>query len=162
MSARRLMPIVPLWLLATLGCSLVTGKMNPKAAVTTSIRDAHPIADWLAYSLRNSQPVAVRTLALRPGYFRFNAQSYCLKAGKWGPTQGGGYLMAPLKGPRAKLIRNILRRSVRYPGILQKHIQRLLWGIEFDANFSKYSLTFQASVRPLLTAAEILFLTFLF
>src|SRR2546428_1745196 len=56
---------------------------------------------------------------LRPGAYRYEAQSYCLHAGTHAPGRGEGYLYAPLRGPRAPIIRNLLRRSVQHPEIHQ-------------------------------------------
>ncbi len=64
-----------------------------------------------------------------PGHYMMESQSYCLKAGTYGPSKGDGYLLAPLKGPWSGIIRNVLRRSVLYPEIPQREIQLLLWAI---------------------------------
>src|SRR5436190_369991 len=46
---------------------------------------------------------------LSPGAYTLRVRSYCLHAGRHGPTKGKGYLYAPLKGGRASLIQKILR-----------------------------------------------------
>jgi hypothetical protein len=66
-----------------------------------------------------------------------------------------GYLLAPLKGSKAGLIKNILSRYGAHPEIDQKDVQTLIWGIEASAKFSSYSPDFQARVTPLLTPEEI-------
>lgn len=148
-------------LLMTLAsCSLLReGRITPKDAVTTSIKDAYPIATWLEYYTAIRSPVKGTNFDLAPGYYTFDIQSYCLKAGKYAPTEGAGYLIAPLKGERAKIIRNILRHSEEHPSIKQRDIQRLLWGIETGANFKNYNRLFQIRVSPLLTPTEIALLS---
>ena len=72
---------------------------------------------------------------LAPGYYRFENQSYCLKAGTHGPGGGDGYLFAPPEGPAGVAITTILRRSVEKPHIEQHDIQVLLWAIIARSKF---------------------------
>jgi hypothetical protein len=125
--------------------------------VTTSIDDALAIAFWLKDLPDYQQPIEPETynFELKPGYYRFTVQSYCLKAGTHGPTKGSGYLLAPLKGKRSDLVYNIVERSVDHPEIQQHDIQVLLWGIIYNEKFTDYPLDFQNRVRPLLSTAEI-------
>ncbi len=148
-------------LLVTLaGCSFLIGRrITPKGAVTTNIKDAYAIASWLEHYTAIRSPVKGTSFDLAPGYYTFDIQSYCLKVGKYAPTEGAGYLISPLKGERAKIIRNILLRSEAHPDIKQRDIQRLIWGIETGANFKNYNMSFQIRVSPLLTPAEIALLS---
>ncbi len=125
--------------------------------VTTSIDDALPVAFWLKNLDEYYEPVepAAYDFNLEPGYYKFIVQSYCLKAGTYGPSKGDGYLLAPLKGKRADLVYNIVARSSEYPAIEQHDIQVLLWGIIYGTKFTDYDISFQNRVRPLLTGAEI-------
>lgn len=125
--------------------------------VTTSIDDAFPVAFWLKDLHEELEPVEPENydFNLEPGYYTFKLQSYCLKAGTYGPTKGRGYLIAPLLGKRSDLVYNIISKSVNHPEIEQHDIQVLLWGIIYGAKFTDYSIDFQNRVRPLLTAAEI-------
>lgn len=93
---------------------------------------------------------------LRPGFYKLNAESYCLYAGKYGPGKGDGYLYSPLKGSRAGNIRNILQRSVARPEIPQQDIQVLLWAILSRTKISDLSPNIQAAAGKLLTPEEIL------
>lgn len=152
--------IFAVFLMTLSGCSILRGgRITPTDAVTTNIKDAYPIASWLEHYTAIRSPVKGTSFDLAPGYYTFDIESYCLKAGKYAPTEGAGYLIAPLKGERAEIIRNVLQRSGEHPGIRQRDIQRLLWGIESGANFKKYNLSFQIQVSPLLTPAEIAFLS---
>jgi hypothetical protein len=125
--------------------------------ITTSIDDAFPVAFWLKNLSEEMEPVEPENydFNLEPGYYTFKLQSYCLKAGTYGPTKGRGYLIAPLLGKRSDLVYNIVSKSVNHPEIEQQDIQVLLWGIIYGAKFTDYSIDFQNRVRPLLTAAEI-------
>jgi hypothetical protein len=129
---------------------------NADSAVTTNIDDTYPIVTWLDAVDEESLPLQVpSTLDLAPGYYRADLQSYCLHAGTYAPTQGAGYLLAPLAGSQAELIQSILDRSVGYPDIDQRDIQRLIWGIEAGVNFLDYPTDFIARVQPLLTQEDI-------
>lgn len=68
---------------------------------------------------------------LQPGYYRMQAQSYCLHAGTYGPSgeQGDGYIYAPPLGPAKDTIMAIVRNSVLHPEIEQRDVQLLLWAI---------------------------------
>jgi hypothetical protein len=126
--------------------------------VTTSIDDAWPVAFWLKDIDMERTPIEPETYDfnnLGPGYYRFTVQSYCLKAGTYGPTKGSGYLLAPLKGKRSDLVYNVVNRSVSHPEIEQHDIQVFLWGIIYGSKFTDYSLEFQNKIRPLLTPEEI-------
>lgn len=127
----------------------------PREAVTTGINDTNPTSPWASVFLKDLKPASVRSTRFGPGYYRLRLQSYCLHAGTYGPTQGDGYLLAPIKGDRAGLISSILVRSVTHPEIQQDDIQRLLWGIEAYTPFADYPGDFQQRVRPLLNEGEI-------
>jgi len=127
----------------------------PREAVTTGINDTQPTSPWLNVFLKDLKPASLRSARFGSGYHRLRLQSYCLHAGTYGPTQGDGYLLAPIKGDRADLISSILERSVGHPEIEQEDIQRLLWGIEAYTPFTDYPGDFQQRVRPLLNEDEI-------
>ena len=138
------------------GCSILSGgKVKPTDAITTNIKDAYPIAHWLEYYTNIRSAEEGTNFNLSPGYYTFDIQSYCLKAGTYAPIAGSGYLIAPLKGERAKIIANVLRKSENHPNINQRDIQRLIWGIETGVNFRKYSTSFQLKVGPVLSPGEI-------
>lgn len=78
----------------------------PREAVTTSIHDALPVAQLLGRFLQGIATVPSRSTRFPAGYFGMHLQSYCLHAGTYGLTKGDGYLLAPLEGDRAPLIRS--------------------------------------------------------
>lgn len=125
--------------------------------ITTSITDAYPVAFWLKDLDKYFKPTVLDEYpsSFSTGYYRIKLQSYCLKAGTYGPTYGDGYLFSPLKGKRSKTVSNIIKKSIEHPDISQQDIQILLWGIIYGAKFTDYSIDFQNRVRPLLTLEEI-------
>lgn len=126
-------------------------------AITTSIKDAYPTAYWLSgldknLSYENSTQFS---LNLGAGYYRYRFNTFCLRAGTYEPTKGAGYLVAPIKGSKAQLIKNILGRYYEHPEISQNDVQLLLWGIEAGQKFSIFDAAFQIRVAPLLKPEEI-------
>src|SRR5688572_11332571 len=87
--------------------------------VTTSIKDAYPSALWLNGLDKNyNLTVGERfSSSLGSGYYKFRFNTFCLHAGTYAPTEGSGYLLAPLKGSKAELIKNILARYSQHPEI---------------------------------------------
>ncbi|MEO8514432.1 MAG: hypothetical protein ABI543_12800 [Ignavibacteria bacterium] len=126
-------------------------------AVTTSIKDAYPSALWLNgldKKISYDQNAGFN-LNLGAGYYRYKFNTFCLHAGTYAPTEGSGYLVAPLKGSKAELIKSILGRYYEHPEIEQTDVQMLVWGIEAGQKFSNYDAAFQYRVAPLLKPEEI-------
>ena len=92
---------------------------------------------------------------LTPGAYEANLESFCLHAGTHGPSQGDGYLYAPLKGSKASIIRSLLQRTAQHPEIPQTQVQLLIWAIEARSKFSDLSPKLQRAALTLLTAKEI-------
>ncbi len=126
-------------------------------AVSTSIKDAYPSAYWLSGLDKQLNVDQDESFSpnLSPGYYKFRFNTFCLHAGAYAPTEGAGYLVAPLKGTKANLIKSILGRYPDHPDIDQKDVQLLVWGIEANQKFSAYPVDFQARVQPLLNAEDI-------
>jgi hypothetical protein len=126
-------------------------------AVTTSIKDAYPRALWMK-SLENRLRLKGGvnfSPELDAGYYRYRFNTFCLQAGTYAPTEGSGYLVAPLKGSKAKLIKDIIMRYTEHPEIDQKDVQMLIWCIETKMKFSMLPPDFQLKVKPLLKPEEI-------
>src|SRR4030095_15985584 len=128
-----------------------------ESAVSTTIKDAYPSALWLN---QLDKQMSFRTdtrfsADLSGGYYKFRFNTFCLHAGTYAPTEGSGYLVAPLKGAKSGLIKDILSRYSEHPEIDQKDVQMLIWGIEAGQKFSNYDLSFQARVTPLLKPEDI-------
>lgn len=91
----------------------------------------------------------------RPGLFAFKTKSYCLKAGTYAPTKGDGYLLAPLKGPKAEVVRKILHGTYTHPEITQREIQVLLWAIIARTKISDMSRDYQVTAAKLLSPKDL-------
>lgn len=127
----------------------------PGKSVTTTINDALPVVSYLDF-YNTMEPDSVFDLSnMKPGYYRGKIQSYCVKAGTYGPTKGSGYLIAPLLGKNADMIESILDKSVQHPEIDQKDIQLLLWAIEAGTKFDDIPDGLKLRVKPLLSASDI-------
>ena len=111
--------------------------MEEKPAISTSLKDAVTEVPFLDDF--NPKDMSLMTWLPRgsggqfklahSGVFRFKSQSYCLHAGTYAPTEGDGYLYAPIAGPRAMIIKAILERTWNHPEIEQHNIQTLIWAI---------------------------------
>ena len=92
---------------------------------------------------------------LGPGAWRGALESYCLHAGVHGPGKGEGYLLAPLRGPRAEVIGQILRETVAHPELAQEDIQALIWGILARGKISDMPNALRTAAQAVLTPAQI-------
>lgn len=137
--------------------------LQSEPPITTSLSDAVTEVPFLDdYDLDGAIPMSTlpRTpdggfVLEHPGHFIFEAKSYCLGPGKYSPSGKYGYLYAPLKGPWADIVRNILQRSVNHPEIPQRDIQVLLWAIISRTKISDMSAEMQQTATKLLTPEEI-------
>ena len=92
---------------------------------------------------------------LQQGYYSYQAQSYCLKAGTQGPSKGYGYMYAPTKGPADDAVMTIARGAVNRPEIDQREIQVLLWAIIAHAKFEDLQTNLKATAAKLLTPRQL-------
>ena len=137
--------------------------LGQKDPITTSLPDAK----WGDASKDGFTPrEATRSLmtlqrtpnggfVLQPGYYAFDGQSYCLKAGTHGPGGGDGYIYAPPKGPAEDAVMTIVRNSVNRPEIPQSKIQQLLWAIIARAKFEDLQGDIKAVASQLLTPRQL-------
>lgn len=130
--------------------------------LTTSLEDVRremPLLDGETFSV--AQPLTslpqnhAGAYQALPGFYSATLESYCLKPGTHGPGGGEGYGYATLAGPRADAIDKILRRTVQYPQIPQRDIQKLLWGIIAQTQLKKMSDEVQEAASQLLNEDEI-------
>ncbi|MEP3051563.1 MAG: hypothetical protein ABJP48_01110 [Erythrobacter sp.] len=133
-----------------------------KQAISTSIEDAtfgDPSRDGF-------DPGTPRDLASLPradkggfeleaGYFTMVAQSYCLRAGTYGPSGGDGYLYAPVKGSARKIVTAILQNANDHPDIAQRDIQVLLWAVVARARFENLNSRLKVVAARLLTERQL-------
>ncbi|PYQ46961.1 MAG: hypothetical protein DMF59_20150, partial [Acidobacteria bacterium] len=142
--------------------------LGNEPTLTTNLKDARTEIAFLD----EFQPIFPRPLPaprtgglidLPAGAYAYVAQSYCLRPGAYGPghvergvaKNGSGYLYAPLRGPRAAIIGNVLKRSADHPEIGQKDIQVLLWAIIARTKIQEMPPERQRVAALLLTPEEI-------
>jgi len=65
----------------------------------------------------------------RAGFYEQDFQSFCLQAGVHVPSEGYGYIYAPIKGPMASAFRIVMVESARHPEIPRDDVQHLLWNM---------------------------------
>src|SRR5579864_2059145 len=140
----------------------VTQLLNGEA-ITTSLSDAvtgipflNDYTSGLARDLNSIPHNSRGEFDLISGSYWYDGRSYCLHAGKRAPTSGSSYLYAPLKGPRAPIIEDILRNSAAHLEVPQPTVQQLIWAILARAKISDMSPELQASAAKLLSPTEIL------
>ena len=132
--------------------------------ITTSFKDAS-VDNSLPESFGNDKkytPLYQLTqneeggFKLCPGYYEMTNKSYCLKAGTHGPSQGDGYMFAPVLGPKDNIVTSILKMSAKHSEIPQRDVQVLLWAIIAKSKFKDMSGKLKLTAGLLLTAKEIL------
>ena len=155
------MPIPPILDIPDLD-SILGDLLKGEPPISTSLEDAVtevPFLDEFDPDIITPLTVLERApngdYLLQPGLFKLNAQSYCLHAGTYAPGRGEGYLYTPLKGSRAEVIRNILRRSLDHPEVPQQDIQVLIWAILARTKIADMSSDMQRTANSLLTSDEI-------
>ncbi len=92
---------------------------------------------------------------LMPGRYSNDLETFCLHAGSHGPGHGEGYLYAPLKGPWAYIIRDILKNSETHPEFEQREIQYLVWAVLARTKLSDMNTDMQRIARQLLSDEQI-------
>lgn len=134
-----------------------------KHPITTSLNDVKWMeADKDGFTPREAERslmVLQRTpnggFILQPGYYIFQDQSYCLKAGTHGPGGGDGYAYAPPMGPAEEAVMTIVRKSVNHPGIAQHEIQVLLWAIIARSKFEDLQPKLKLTAALLLSKEQL-------
>ncbi|MGQ9472264.1 MAG: hypothetical protein ACUVR0_11330 [Candidatus Aminicenantales bacterium] len=135
--------------------------LQEEPPVSTSLTDAvYDITFLDAYNPKQGafmsfMPVTPQgSLPLLTGLWEGQFESYCLKAGTYGPGEGDGYAYAPLKGKQAEIVSSILRNSVFHPEVVQQDIQLLLWAIIARSKLSECSKELQKTAKVLMTPKE--------
>lgn len=95
------------------------------------------------------------TWKLNPGYYEFHIQTYCAHAATYGPSQGMGYVTGFYKGKQAKLLQDIMKRSVKFRDLPQTNIQELVWAILAKAKPKNLQGGARKAAETLLTKEEI-------
>jgi outer membrane protein OmpA-like peptidoglycan-associated protein len=112
--------------------------------ISTSIRDVNKRVDLpdsfgdnqVFRPLHRRPHTASGGWEITPGFYELRSRSYCIKAGTHAPSNGDGYLYAPLKGRQADIVQTILAGSAVHDEIDQHDVQVLLWAIIARSDFS--------------------------
>lgn len=141
----------------------VAAILNKKPAISTSLDDVK-MDGFLPETFANDSVFAPifqlqRTpnggFVLQYGFYEYQAQSYCLKAGTHGPGGGDGYMYAPPLGPMEDIVMTVVRNSVNQPNIQQRDIQLLLWSIIAHAKFEDLQNNIKVVAARLLTPRQL-------
>ena len=92
---------------------------------------------------------------LEEGVFGAHLEGYCLQPGASRGRGDIGYGDAPLKGPLADVIHNILRNRSLHPNVTQEHTQALIWAIIARTPFEDLPAELQQTGRVLLSNSEL-------
>lgn len=141
----------------------VDGFLKESPPVTTSLADAVTEVP----SLDGFEPKTVAPMRelprglqggflLMPGVWEMEVRSYCLQSGTHAPSRGTGHSYAPLKGPKADIVRHVLQSSALHPEIPQRDVQVLLWAILARTPITKMPRGYQLTAAKLLTPKELL------
>src|SRR5580658_923860 len=115
--------------------------------ITTGFGDTHAATNLPAGFGDNLTPLplaqqprdASGAYLLAPGFYEMTARSYCLHAGDRGPSQGDGYLYAPMAGSATGVIEALIRNSEAKTDIPQTTVQLLIWAVLAQAKFDSLS-----------------------
>ena len=111
--------------------------------------------DKTYHSITQLQRTPNGGFVLQPGFYEAHVQSYCLKAGTYGPNKGDGYMYAATNGPREEAVLAIVRNSVQYPNIKQSNIQQLLWAVIAKTKFKDLQNNLKLIAAQLLTPQQL-------
>lgn len=138
--------------------------IQPRAAITTSFKDAYTegkqapsFADG-----QTAQPLYLLPKAEGGGYklcvglYTMINKSYCLQAGTRGPSNGDGYMLAPVLGPKEEVVISLLKNAESHSNVSQRDIQELLWAIIARTRFADYNTRIKRTATILLSPAELL------
>lgn len=128
-----------------------------KDAVTTSLKDAYTTAHWVEdfdrYIKTYSEVQNVKIVS--NGCSRVEVKAFCLKPGLPVNNQNTyGYVLGPLKGTKAGLIKHVISSYQNHPEIEQKYVQTLIWGIIAGLSYSDYPEDVAMKIAPLLPDEE--------
>jgi hypothetical protein len=129
--------------------------------ITTSLKDAYVEVPFLdrhdvkfgdLATLRNSRG----TFTLQPGHWAMDLQSFCFRPGTRGPqpTDGNGYVSAPIAGPHAEVFAQMLEKYSVQRDIPQREMQVLIWALLSRTKIRQMNARMQATAARVLTPAQ--------
>jgi len=95
---------------------------------------------------------------LGPGTYRFTVQTFCLDVGRYAPGRESGYLLAPMKGERARTLSTLLKEATRRPEVAREDLQSLVWAIASGTRYRSLPDHLRALAEKLLPEGELLLL----
>lgn len=129
--------------------------------VSTSLKDARMEAPWLDTlemkfgdlgTLRNDRG----SFTIKPGTWAADLQSFCFRPGTRGPqpTDGQGYVTAPMAGPHAQIFADMLTKYAVRRDIEQQDMQVLIWALLSRTKIRQMNARMQATAARVLTPAQ--------
>ena len=97
------------------------------------------------------------SFTIRPGNWTADLQSFCFRPGTRGPqpTDGQGYVTAPLTGPHAQVFADMLTKYALQRDIEQRDMQVLIWALLSRTKIRQMNPRMQALAARVLTPAQI-------
>jgi hypothetical protein len=132
-------------------------------AISTSFEDVNRAGEMMPDFKSNEKFQPLYLLPKNPdggyilceGYYEMTNKSYCLKAGTFAPSQGDGYMFAPVLGPKEEIVVAILKSAEIHKDVDQHDIQVLLWTIIARTKFADYAGTVKLTALKLLTTKQL-------
>ena len=132
-------------------------------AITTSFDDVNREGEMMPdfKSTEKFQPLYLLPknpesgFVLCEGYYEMTNKSYCLQAGTYGPSNGDGYMYAPVLGPKEEIVISILKSAEKHADVSQHDVQILLWTIIARTKFANYAGPVKVTALKLLTPREL-------
>lgn len=137
--------------------------MKREPPLTTSMKDA-PLP---LRCLDMFQPTAFEPLDERfrlpegkwkipgAGVYEFTVHSFCGQFASYAPHKALGYLPAPYKGARAKLLQAIIQRYAVRSELAQSEVQSLIWALLAQAKPESFRGDMRRAAQALLTEQEL-------
>lgn len=137
--------------------------LKQPAAITTNFKDVNREGEMMPdfKSTEKFQPLYLLPkdpaggFVLCEGYYEMTNKSYCLQAGTYGPSEGDGYMFAPVLGPKEAIVISILKSAEKHADVTQHDVQILLWTIIARTKFVDYAGSVKLTALKLLTTREL-------
>jgi len=137
--------------------------LKQPASITTNFKDVDRTGEKMPdfKSTEKFQPLYLLPknpeggFVLCEGYYEMTNKSYCLQAGTYGPSNGDGYMFAPVLGPKQAVVISILKSAEKHADVTQHDVQILLWAIIARTKFADYAGPVKVTALKLLTTREL-------
>lgn len=137
--------------------------LKQPASITTNFKDVDRTGEKMPdfKSTEKFQPLYLLPknpeggFVLCEGYYEMTNKSYCLQAGTYGPSNGDGYMFAPVLGPKQAVVISILKSAEKHADVTQHDVQILLWAIIARTKFADYAGPVKITALKLLTTREL-------